>query len=113
MIIRPVKTQIYNVKDQCNREIIQKVDRLLHRETQKEQVHTSTFYLATSKLQHIQRHMHFTLGKKNTYRYFLLYPSLFLFAPRMGIKYDINYNYTFKIEKLQLLIIFVFVQLQD
>ena len=89
MIIRPVKTQIYNVKDQCNREIIQKVDRLLHKETQKELAHTSTFYLATSKL---QRYMHFTLGKKNTYRNFLLYPSLFLFAPRMGIKYDINYK---------------------
>lgn len=53
----------------------------------------------------------FTLGKKNTYRNFLLY--LFFFAPRMGIKYHINYKYTVKIEKLQLLIIFVSVQLQD
>ena len=108
MIIRPVKTQICNVKDQCNREIIQKVDRLLHKEKQKEPVHTCTFYLATPKL---QRYIHFTLGKKNTYRNFLFH--LFFFAPRMGIKYDINYKYTFKIEKLQLLIMFVSVQLQD
>lgn len=108
MIIRPVKTEIRNVKDQGNWEIIQKVDSLLHEEKQKEPVHTCTFYLATPKL---QRYVHFTLGKKNTYGNFLLY--LFFFAPRMGIKYDINYKYTFKIEKLQLLIIFMSVQLQD
>ena len=111
MIIRPVKTQICTVKDQCNREIIQKVVHLLHKEKQKKPVHTRhtcTFYLATPKL---QRYLHFTLGKKNTYRNILL--DLFFFAPRMGIKYDINYKYTFKIEKLQLLIIFVSVQLQD
>ena len=46
--------------------------------------------------------VHFTLGKKNTYRNFLLY--LFFCTPRMRIKYDIDYKYTFKIEKLQLLI---------
>ena len=43
----------------------------------------------------------------------LFTPSVLFFAPRMGIKYDINYKYTFKIQKLQLLIIFVSVQLQD
>ena len=70
-------------------------------------------YILFGNSQDTTLHSFYTRQEEHLQKLFTRFYCMFFFAPRMGIKYDINYKYTFKIEKLQPLIIFVSVQLQD